>query len=266
MFHPILVQLGPHMVSIISYYRNLLIVSQGSTQSYTGMAMSSSGQYQSACSSTHGVFASADYGLTWNNIIGTAFLQSISMSSSGQYQSVGTASTGFISVSIDYASTFSSTSSPSKVWIAISLCSNGQYQTAVSYGNGIYHSSDFGSTWTITLATFDWNCIGMSGSGSIQAAGISGGNIYISTNYGTTFAVSSSVSNLWYSIAVSNSGTYMVGVISGGYICKLSSFKIYLIFISLLSLNRCELEYWSKLDSNSIIFRLAKCCYLFRNN
>ena len=120
----------------------------------------------------------------------------------------------------------------SYTWNGVSISASGQYQTAVINGGGIYTSSDYGNTWSITSApqtittdTFGisitqlahWSSISISASGQYQSAVIFEGGIYTSNNYGTTWShnISAPSGSRWSSISISSSGQYQTAVVSG---------------------------------------------------
>ena len=214
---------------------------------YTGysVTISASGQYQTvitnnkngcgyACGS---IYYSHDFGNNWNQVSG--FINAcccVSMSASGQYQTAVAVNTG-IFCSTDYGVTWSQYSALSYNWSSVALSSSGQYQTATVKGKdgeanyednyedndednetGIYYSTDFGVTWTISSTTLlhNWNSVVVSASGQYQTA-VASSCIYGSTDYGVSWSESNvNVSGPynWSSVAMSASGQYQTVVSS----------------------------------------------------
>jgi hypothetical protein len=99
---------------------------------WTGVSISSSGQYQTAI--TNGVIVSStDYGFTWTAYggTGTGYGYNISMTSSGQYQLISNGTYGGIVYSTNYGNTWATMTVPPAlnqiVYSAMSAC--GQYIT-----------------------------------------------------------------------------------------------------------------------------------------
>ena len=105
------------------------------------------------------------------------------------------------------------------------MSSNGQYQTAVAYGAGIYINSTgnngTGGTWTLSTfsPTLNWDSIAISSTGQYQTAVVYGGGIYYNSNYGqgtwTPFLTPGLVLN-WNSVAMSSDGNYQTAVSNAG--------------------------------------------------
>ena len=114
------------------------------------------------------------------------------------------------------------TGAGSKEWTSISVSASGQYQTAVVYGESIYISSNYGSTWTSTNTSAgnkDWKSVSISASGQYQTAVVYGGSIYISSNYGSSSTwtpITSTGNKNWQGVSVSASGQYQTAVVYGG--------------------------------------------------
>jgi hypothetical protein len=162
-------------------------------QEWSSIALSSSGQYQTAVTSDinnqFGIYNSSDYGVTW--IVNTTVTQNQS-------------------------------------WIHVAISSSGQYQTAVtpftnitSFDGHLYNSSDYGVTWNINISniTSEFISVSVSASGQYQTAvsnidvqGQNPGSIYISSNYGINWDLVQNITDFFSSIAVSSSGQYQTAV------------------------------------------------------
>ena len=90
---------------------------------------------------------------------------------------------GNIYISSDFGINWNNnTSAPTTTWQGISLSANGVLQTAITDNNGIWISSDSGSTWFKSSASnFPWNDISISADGTHQSAVYSVGRIWISS-------------------------------------------------------------------------------------
>jgi len=205
-------------------------------RTWYAIAMSASGQYQTAVTTTDAAFAgyiytSSNYGLTWtqnsNSSLGKNWY-SCAVSATGQYQTaivyyndttasfslVNTTATNAstktygIYISNNYGATWSECTSvlngssnvynPS--WYSIAISSSGQYQSAV-VGNPT-NTSFKTSSYTITYGTYYTNC-----------------GVYVSTNYGNTWTLTTPSLNLFSNsspsltcIAMSASGQYQTAL------------------------------------------------------
>ena len=145
---------------------------------WQGVALSSSGKYQTAANNT-GIYISHDFGNKWTQV------------------------TFNISTLVG-------------VYGEVSMSSTGQYQTALYWAssvqtyNGIFVSDDFGITWT-RAATYTYLGVPrVSASGQYQVATASNGYIYSSINFGYTWTTESYDPSANYrSLAMSSSGQYL---------------------------------------------------------
>ena len=163
-------------IYISSNYGVSWSIISGSTSgkpNWYGIAISSSGQYISACVNGGAIYTSSNYGQTITAV----------------------------------------TSTSSNAWYSIAMSSSGQYQTACVNGGAIYTSSDYGNTWSQISSTSgnNWWEVSISSSGQYQAACVNNGYIYVSSDYGNTWTTGGT-SSTWWSIAMSSSGQYMTGV------------------------------------------------------
>ena len=109
----------------------------------SGVSVSASGQYQTACVNSGSLYTSSDYGNegTWTEITATS----------------------------------------GNTWYSVSVSASGQYQTACAGGDGsIWISSNYGNNWTEITATAgnQWNSVSISASGQYQTACVGAGSIY----------------------------------------------------------------------------------------
>jgi hypothetical protein len=201
-------------------------------QSYLSVSMSSTGQYQTACTSSDNgnygsIVCSTNFGVTWSlilNLIYTDFI-SVSISSSGQYQTVVSSCninsqsfSGLIYTSSSYGQSFS-TYSPtlfdvtngSYSFYSVSVSNSGKYQKALYINTNnasimkLAYSTNFGLTWNqagiVNANVTNSLCsasIAQSSDSSITVNCIYGSTIasQTSTNYYTTYSTPIYTSNV----------------------------------------------------------------------
>jgi hypothetical protein len=86
------------------------------------------------------MYISSNYGATWTQTATTQVWQAVAMSASGQYQTavVNSSTVGFIYISSNYGVTWTHQTATSQGWTAVAMSASGQYQTAaVCSGTGI---------------------------------------------------------------------------------------------------------------------------------
>ena len=197
-----------------------------SIRNWSSVAISSTGQYQAAADNGGYIYTSPDYGVTWSQqgvSIGSTLWGDISISGNGQYLVVGVSAGGYLYVSSDYGANWTSKFTDSnRNWYATGISNNGQYQTACVYNGGIYTSSNYGSTWALngSAPSANWtNGLGISSTGQYQVAAVYPGYAYLSSNYGATWAQSTnSGSRNWNAVTMSQTGVYLSGCVSSGFI------------------------------------------------
>ena len=213
-----------NICAIIDYYPSSLSIS-----------ISSSGQYISAANGAT-IFISNNYGTTFNLVTTSPVIMAIAMSSSGQYQTcitapvIGSIYPIYIYLSSDYGNSFVSIqieNANTKVNASVSLSASGQYQTFCGKNFGIYISSNYGQTWSISSAPVaQWMSVSLSTTGQYQIAAIYGGGIYSSSNYGQNWAITSAPSLNWSAITISNNKYITASVADIGNIYISSDFGI----------------------------------------
>lgn len=153
----------------------------------------------------------------------------IAVSGSGQYQTAGDASSGgYIYRSTDYGSSFTAiTSAGARYWVFGAAMSNdGQYQFIIGndgisppFTSRVYKSDNYGVTWAPTQNLQYKRSIACSSSGQYVIIGTDGGNVWVSADYGNSWNAPSSLpsgSTVWDGVAVSATGQYMmVGNVAG---------------------------------------------------
>jgi predicted acyltransferase (DUF342 family) len=152
------------------FTQNYSVAGLGTPAYLTSVAISSTGQYLSACGNI-GILNSNNFGVTWTTVSSVANFNCIAMSATGQYQYSGV-SPGKIYFSNNYGITWTSLGlSPSGNWSSIAVSSNGQYVVASINSGSIYTSNNFGSTWIISNSQSKyWNSVAISSNGGYIAA------------------------------------------------------------------------------------------------
>ena len=218
---------------------------------WNSVAISSTGQYQVACSgyvpvtpgtpglttqnNNNGIWISRNYGVNWftqnlDSSASTLNYSSIAISSSGQYISV--VNTTFqLCINIDilhnppisysYIMPYNIFSTPPSLlygFSSISMSSSGQYQTTCSINSGgICYSANSGVNWIQSNAptTNIWTSVAMSSSGQYQTA-CSNNGIWYSTNLGVFWTQSNVSIAPWTSVTMSSSGMFQLASVIGG--------------------------------------------------
>jgi hypothetical protein len=169
------------------------------------------------------MYFSADYGNTWTNRGDSRYWNGLAVSASGVRQTA-IEEDGNIYVSSDTGTTWSAKDEARK-WTSVSISTNGQYQTAtcdqseddelhIFYGGGLYVSTNYGDTWTLTEPEKPWNHVVVCGNGARQAAVVSGGQIYISSDYGATWTAKAT-NRAWVGITGSADGKRLSAIVGG---------------------------------------------------
>jgi hypothetical protein len=197
------------------------------SSTWTGIAMSENGIFQTAVSTT-GVYISSNSGTTWVNPISIANLYCVSISANGKYQLAGiggATATGTLYLSTDYGATWVNSNTGITPGIvnchSVAVSATGQYMTALVFGGAIYTSSDFGVTWVKNNSAptnINWHGVTMSSNGQYQlAVNNNAGFIYWSANYGSTWTQTASA-QAWRTVAMSADAKYLAACVVGGAI------------------------------------------------
>lgn len=114
------------------------------------IAVSDSGQFQTAAVYGGLIYISNDYGQTWAPVGSTNDWYGLAMSGNGQFQIAGSEAQNTY-VSYDYGNTWTVkyTIPNSRSSGAVGMSSTGQYQTATGFNDYIYTSYDYGRTWSV---------------------------------------------------------------------------------------------------------------------
>lgn len=187
-------------------------------QIWQAIAISTTGQYQTAVVFGGYIYSSMDYGYSWSPSSTLAkSWEDISMSGDGKYQTA-VENNGYIYISSNFGNSFSATATNLiKIWSGVAMSNSGQYQSSTIMNSYIYRTTNYGQTWTQVASSKLWNDIAMNSLGDMQVAVIQNGLIYISTNYGSTWVMSAFV-NTWLNIALSSSGQYVTALAQTGFV------------------------------------------------
>ncbi len=203
-------------------------VSALSGETYGNAVVSDTGQYQLVSDATGKVLYSDDYGQTWIEVLQTpnSYIQSVAISADGVYMTA-VEDGGKIWISSDRGGNWSEVAD-TRGWRAVTMSSNGQYQTAVSIADHYAATSkDYGQTWTQVMSSYDyeWTAAAMSGNGDLQliASYVSGGGsrIYKSTaNCTLSYTAGSNGSlqgDLVQTVDYGDDGTQITAIPDTGY-------------------------------------------------
>jgi hypothetical protein len=192
---------------------------------WTGISISSTGQYQSACNVNNYVYTSSDYGVFWTpRTFASGDWRSISVSSSGKYQSVCMYN-NYVYTSYDYGVNWTSRSFSSNGWQCISVSGNGKYQTVVGNGVSPWYSLNYGVDWySAGQSGWNWTTVALAASGRFQiATNTSWNQLWFSNNYGQSWSYmdSGAVFSVCYSIGISSSGQYIIILVEHFRTCNM---------------------------------------------
>jgi len=105
--------------------------------------------------------------------------------------------------------TWQTNSAPQTYWQAVASSTNGQILAGNAYGDGIYISTNFGTSWNLASnapTIGNWLSLTISANGS-KIYATDGNGIYVSTNTGVTWTNSAPVSDNWSPITCSQDGS-----------------------------------------------------------
>jgi hypothetical protein len=144
-----------------------------------------------------------------------------------------------IYTSPDGGASWTQTSAPSNLWMAVASSSDGtKLAAAEEYNNGgaIFVSADSGATWTMTSAQgIPWSAVASSTNGSVLIAGTLSESSY------TTFAVSTNSGATWrYTIGATNAQE--VGAFWPSVACSTDGSKLFAVQLNTMSLGQVILS------------------------
>lgn len=228
--------------SPISYsndFGNSFKVSDSPQNNWISLAISATGQYQTAITSNYLIWRSTNYGKNWTQTGSPeATLVNVTISSSGKYQLI---SGDCVYVSKDFGESWRTyfSNSPHLInYISLSyngrigiMCSNSYIfvsSISVEYikesGSGSFSPLDdstFASEFLIqNFPELTGNCkIVSSRYGKYKSISVNNGYIWRSDDYGVTYNTTASIKN-WSSIAMSRSGKYQTAIITEGEVWR----------------------------------------------
>jgi hypothetical protein len=182
------------------------------------IGVSYSGQYMVFATGSI-AYTSSNYGVSFTGVSISQNYNTIAISSDGKYITIVSSSIGYM-YSTNYGASYRYITN--SVFVTgtqiyrMAISATGRYMFATS-NNGIFVSSDFGTTWTKQLTV---NCYSVKCCDSAQyviAASTSTGLLYYSVNYGQTFtSVSSPYFNATYNpcnqVAISADGYHFYAI------------------------------------------------------
>ena len=170
-----------------------------STNSYNFIAISLTGQYQTAVSNSTNygnIYISNNYGINWYNP--TIYINTNTGTTYNNNNGLG--------------------------WDSITVSGSGQYQYAIpvdtysySYSKYVYSSTNYGNSWYISNNTsiLNWTCISCSSSGQYVIAGTKLNYLFLSSTYGENWNITCNINitnpsnKFWNSVCISSSGQYI---------------------------------------------------------
>ena len=186
---------------------------------WLNVAISDSGQY--IVTTQVGVlYRSADFGATFTKVIinssipgASDEISTIAISGDGQRIIIPTSQNQKVYISTNAGLTFSAvTSLPSLIWASVGISGDGHTLVAAAFGNNIWVSHDFGSTWSETVLDMarqykSWGRITVSYDGQIMGLTRYGYKLITSDTGGDSWEVKpKSPSQMWRGITSSRDG------------------------------------------------------------
>jgi hypothetical protein len=259
---------------------------------------SANGQYVylllRATNTSTNIYRSIDYGVTYTSLTnpqssGNTVVSSVACNNNGNivYISADLVYIGYLYISTNYGTTWTSIYSSSYLWSSITCNSVGNFVAACVYGGLIYYSFDYGITWSSINNTQLWTCIKMSMNGNRLLAGTNSAtsgsgffNYIVSTNSVNSVSISNSgnvvavdnnnsyysnsygQSNTWittkttvplYNVQLSKNGTYAISI----YQNSLNSSPSITTILSSLTIPNPQLYYPMNMGNNNLNTQLT---------
>ena len=189
---------------------------------FNGVAISATGQYQTAVAYNGYIYYSSNSGAFWNistTPVSPQLWTGIAVSSTGQYQLAVGGNAG-IWLSTDYGYSFNQTGGGNQYadYNTCAMSFTGQYQTVIGDSNTILTSSDFGVKFIARSAEagIHWTGVSISSTGQFQTIvtstgdNVPSGRIYVSSDFGVTWTnrQPAGVTYRWTGVSISSSGQY----------------------------------------------------------
>jgi photosystem II stability/assembly factor-like uncharacterized protein len=180
---------------------------------FTGIALSSSGQYQLATAGCgHGYYVSSNYGVNWTRYGQNSNFWTPHISANGSICIMSNDTNSFSS-SFLYSTTYCtnwSTNHREKHLYSSATSKDGSMISLASNGGHIYASTDGGNSWSTQATTRAWWDIDMSDDGQYRVAVVGNGNAYTSSDYGSTWIQRSPTIGWRGCSAINNNGSIML--------------------------------------------------------
>jgi len=194
----------------------------GTSPYWWKVATSGNSQYSYVIQYSGGmVYASQDYGSSWNSIatLGENYWSTVTISDDGSRVYVAQ-SGGNITISSDYGATWKFASSGGmQIWKDMSSSVSGKIVVAVVYSGFIWISKNYGVDWTHdnNSPKKDWYAVTCSGDGKKMAAGEYLGNLYISLDGGKTWNIAGGTSRgRWIAVDYAADASVLAAADNGG--------------------------------------------------
>ena len=179
---------------------------------WSDIFINSDGSFQAAMAPADGLYISRDYGETWVFNTLTSMNQKIAGSYDGKYLTM--AGPNALKRSSDSGVTWSNTIIP-VTFTDIAMSVSGQYQTAVTYNNKIYRSTNYGQNWaSVDVHDAQRLTIDMSNDGRYQWTATSEltGKIFVSNDFGATWSLGNGPVGFINRIRINGNSKYILAV------------------------------------------------------
>jgi photosystem II stability/assembly factor-like uncharacterized protein len=205
-----------NFVYISNDFGNTWILSTGSNGNWSDVSISNDGKYIIVGGRDISKINSNSGNGFWQNLDFNTNFVKVAMSDDGGYQTLARRSLSSLRRSASYGESFLSVG-PSKIWSAVSMSKNGEYQTALASGEYIYVSNNYGLTWlpVMTGIRENWSDVKVSSNGQFQFASVLGGNLYFSNNYGQFWSGINLIKN-WRAVSLNDNASILTAVSSMG--------------------------------------------------
>jgi hypothetical protein len=190
---------------------------------WSGIAISSTGQYSVGVVYGGTIFTSSNYGVTWNesassSALGLLLWTSVCMSSDGA-KCVAAVQNDYLYYSANYGITWTKATTPASpyYWTSLAMSSNGSIVYACVDSTYVFKSVNSGVSWSQSL-NYGWGWRSIVCSSNAQyIVVISPNGTYYSNNSGSTWAQSSGTSGCSITMSTDGSIVYCQST-SSGYI------------------------------------------------
>jgi hypothetical protein len=186
--------------------------SNAPAKSWGSLAASYGGEHVVAAGEN--LYVSNDYGATWADKSPAEATIGVTCSSDGMklLAITGGFEGGNLYTSIDAGTSWTIRDS-TRQWTGVASSSDGSTLFAVVSGGDVYKSTNSGSSWTSSGLEKYFNCVSCSGNGQYVLAGFIGG-LYTSSDYGASFTLTTPLSTAnFYRISSSADGSIVLALV-----------------------------------------------------